>query len=92
MSEQLKMATKETWIPIEKCIQPYKTFLVAHEQDLFPVPAFYLTDNTGEKVWLRESEGPEDSEEMWDKARRNSELLRPPTHFMEVPEMPIDEE
>lgn len=84
------------WKPIELHATPYESVLTACAGDLHPVAAFYLLDGvTGEKVWLRETEGPcgfelEDGGiDLMKKTGRYSELYKTPTHFKKIGDMPL---
>lgn len=73
------------WLPIEFA-PPYKTLLTIHEDDLFPVCAFYSEQN-GQRYWMRIIEGPEDV--IRTEQGDHGELYRAPTHFMPVPPSPV---
>ena len=73
------------WYPIETA-PDYKTVLVQHEEDLYPVPAYKVPDMDPSMVyWHRETEGPEDSFYGGD---RHGNLYRAPTHWMPLPQPP----
>jgi hypothetical protein len=58
-----------------------ETVLTQHVDDLYPVAAFRCGD-----YWGRQCEGPEDSDDGTPGKWRP--LLRPPTHWMPLPEPP----
>lgn len=79
------IAKESGWQPIETAPQ-FTTLLTIHEDDLFPVCAFYV-EEAGKRNWFRVIEGPEDvirSEE-----GDHGSLYRDPTHWMLPPDVPI---
>lgn len=73
------------WQPIETAPE-FKTVLTQHKDDLFPVPAYKVPDSAlNVDVWLRETEGPEDS---FYGADRHCPLYRTPTHWRPLPSPP----
>lgn len=74
---------KSKWQPIETA-PVEKTVLTQHKDDLYPVPAYQLDAG----VWLRETEGPEDS---FYGGGRHEQLYRTPTHWQLLLEPPEDE-
>lgn len=75
---------KHGWLAIEGA-RDNETVLTQHKEDLFPVPAYRLTDADGTQVWLRETEGPEDS---FYGGSRHEPLYRTPTHYRPLPPPP----
>lgn len=73
------------WLPIESA-PPYKTLLTIHQDDLYPVCAFYF-DQDGQRFWMRIIEGPEDV--IRPEEGDHNPLLRPPTHWMYPPDAPL---
>lgn len=69
------------WQPIETA-PLHEVVLTLHKQDLYPVPAYKMTDGK----WRREMEGPEDLDQP--QPGRYEELYRAPTHWMPLPEPP----
>lgn len=69
-----------------------QTVLTAHEDDIYPVVAFCVYQDTKthllpkEVSWMRQLEGPEDGEH-----QTYEPLLRPPTHWQELSSMPTEE-
>lgn len=74
------------WQPISSAPQ-IKTILTIHEDDLYPVCAFYLKQPDGSRYWMRVIEGPEDiiRQEHGD----HGELYREPTHWQFPPAAPL---
>ena len=67
------------WIPINRELPDfYKTVLAWHEEDLAPAVAF-MVDNGAKGLWLRETEGPEDTYNRRDG--KHTPLYRTPTHW-----------
>ena len=68
------------WIPLHVSMPvEYKTVLVQHKNDLYPVSAFRMGN-----TWFLETEGPED---IWFEGRLR-QLYRNPTHWMPLPPPP----
>jgi len=73
------------WLPVTNDRPArYETVLSFHVGDLNPVPAYRMN----EREWFRETEGPEDT---YYPAGRHAPLLRPPTHFLYLDDLPRDE-
>ena len=68
------------WKPIGTAPE-FTTVLTQHVEDLYPVPAFRVG-----KEWLREAEGPEDTED--GRPGRYGPLYRTPTHWRLLPDGP----
>ncbi len=73
------------WLPIAEPPAKYVTVLTIHEDDLYPVPAFRVTED-GQEHWRREAEGPEDTDD--GRPGKNGPLYRRPTHWMPLPPPP----
>lgn len=67
--------------------EEFKVVLTQHQNDLYPVAAFYLYDG-GKMIWMREIEGPEDLV----RTGKYEELYQIPTHWMSLPERPLIQE
>lgn len=70
----------------EKLPPQGKTVFAYHEDDLYPVTAFYMSG--AEPSWLRDTEGPEDDIPEQLNGIRYEVLLRPPTHWAFIPYTP----
>lgn len=71
----------------EELPREHEVVLTHHEDDCYPVAAFYMTDNFfPDGTWLREIEGPEDTYD--GRNGRHEKLYRPPTHWMPLPSGP----
>lgn len=74
------------WIRIEdEMPKGYVAVLTLHEDDLYPVVAWWMNDDW--ILWFRETEGPEDVI----MNGRLDQLYRPPTHWMPLPHPPKEE-
>lgn len=75
------------WISVEDRLPDEgKAVLVQHTDDLYPVVAYRILEDPSLTYWLYESDGPED--DMRFQSFRHQALLRPPTHWMPLPEPP----
>lgn len=63
-----------------------RTVLTYHVEDLYPVTAFAVGESDGARCWFREAEGPEETYD--GRKGKHEPLYRPPTHWMELPELP----
>jgi hypothetical protein len=75
------------WIPIATRLPEMgHVVLTQHIEDIYPVPAFFLSDADGSHHWMLEREGPEDTHDR--RPGKNEPLYREPTHWQELPEGP----
>lgn len=61
-----------------KTAPEFKTVLIQHKDDLYPITAFRI-----DKYWLAEEEGSEDSDN-----KQHRLLRRVPTHWRELSDSP----
>ncbi len=88
--DALEQATR--WIPVtERLPDEYKTVLVQHADDLYPVTAYRMQSDaatvTATTLWVYESDGPEDIDP--GPQHRHLSLWRDPTHWMPLPKGPL---
>ena len=69
------------WQPANKA-SDFVVFLIQHEDDLYPVTAYKMTDG----VWYYEQDGPEDVFDEGDF--KHSPVKHQPTHYMPLPPPP----
>lgn len=70
----------EDWISLSTRLpREGETVLTQHEEDLYPMPAYWVVAPGG-PAWYAAHEGPEDENENLIR-----ELLRRPTHWMDLP-------
>ena len=63
----------------------FTTFLVQHQDDLYPVTAYKMSDG----IWYYEQDGAEDVFEPGDF--KHSPLKHQPTHYMDLPGGPLSD-
>lgn len=75
------------WIPISsRPPEACRMVLTQHIEDIYPVPAYFVTDYDGSTHWMLGREGPEDTHD--GRPGKDEPLYRAPTHWQELPEGP----